>query len=53
MVILNKIYTKTGDKGNTRLATGVEVPKSNPRIAAYGTIDECNSLIWRCAFAYR
>lgn len=45
MVVLNKIYTKTGDKGSTRLATGEEVPKTNQRLAAYGTIDECNSFI--------
>ncbi|KAF0097793.1 MAG: hypothetical protein FD163_112 [Hyphomonadaceae bacterium] len=45
MVVLNKIYTKTGDKGKTRLATGEEVSKTNLRLAAYGTIDECNSFI--------
>jgi len=45
MVTLNKIYTRTGDKGKTRLATGEEVPKTNLRLAAYGTIDECNSFI--------
>ncbi len=45
MVTLNKIYTKTGDKGKTRLATGEEVSKTNLRLAAYGTIDECNSFI--------
>ena len=45
MVVLNKIYTKTGDKGKTRLATGEEVSKTDLRLAAYGTIDECNSFI--------
>ncbi|MDQ5869525.1 MAG: ATP:cob(I)alamin adenosyltransferase, partial [Thermoproteota archaeon] len=35
-----KIYTKTGDKGNTGLAGGTRVSKSNPRIMAYGQIDE-------------
>jgi cob(I)alamin adenosyltransferase len=45
VVTLNKIYTKTGDKGKTRLATGEEVSKTNLRLAAYGTIDECNSFI--------
>lgn len=39
----SKIYTKTGDKGKTSLIGGTKVPKSNPRINAYGTIDELNS----------
>ncbi len=38
-----KIYTKTGDKGNTGLARGTRVSKSNPRIIAYGQIDELNA----------
>lgn len=38
-----KIYTKTGDKGNTGLAGGTRVSKSNPRIMAYGQIDELNA----------
>lgn len=45
MVILNKIYTKTGDGGKTRLATGEEVSKTNLRLEAYGTIDELNSFV--------
>lgn len=45
MVIINKIYTKTGDGGKTRLATGEEVSKTNIRLEAYGTIDELNSFI--------
>lgn len=45
MVRLNKIYTKTGDKGRTRLATGESVKKSNQRLNAYGTVDECNAFI--------
>ena len=45
MVTLNKIYTKTGDKGTTRLATGELVNKTNPRLAAYGSVDECNAFI--------
>ena len=45
MVILNKIYTKTGDGGKTRLASGEEVFKTNIRLEAYGTIDELNSFI--------
>lgn len=38
-----KIYTKTGDEGNTALIGGVRVPKSHIRIDAYGTVDELNS----------
>lgn len=38
-----KIYTKTGDKGNTSLIGGTKVPKSHIRIESYGTIDELNS----------
>ncbi|MBI1185615.1 cob(I)yrinic acid a,c-diamide adenosyltransferase [bacterium] len=40
-----KVYTKTGDKGETSLIGGVRVPKSHLRIEAYGTIDELNSFI--------
>ena len=39
------IYTKTGDKGETSLANGTRVPKTDPRIEAYGTVDELNSWI--------
>lgn len=42
---LMKIYTKTGDKGETSLFTGQRVPKSDPLIEAIGTVDECNSAI--------
>jgi len=38
-----KIYTKTGDKGDTGLAGGTRVSKSNPRIMAYGQVDELNA----------
>src|SRR5262249_33003198 len=41
----SKIYTKTGDKGNTSLIGGTKVPKSHLRIEAYGTVDELNSYI--------
>lgn len=40
-----KIYTKTGDKGETSLFTGQRVPKNDPFIEALGTVDECNSAI--------
>ena len=40
-----KIYTKTGDTGNTSLIGGTKVAKSNIRIETYGTIDELNSYI--------
>ncbi|MEO6404475.1 MAG: cob(I)yrinic acid a,c-diamide adenosyltransferase [Ferruginibacter sp.] len=40
-----KIYTKTGDLGNTSLIGGTKVPKSHIRIESYGTIDELNSYI--------
>lgn len=45
MVVLNKIYTKTGDAGTTALGSGERVPKTSPRIAAYGTVDETNAHI--------
>jgi len=40
-----KIYTKTGDKGNTSLIGGVRVPKNHIRIESYGTVDELNSFL--------
>lgn len=43
-----KIYTKTGDKGNTSLIGGTKVSKSHLRIEAYGTVDELNSHIGLC-----
>jgi cob(I)alamin adenosyltransferase len=45
MVVLNKIYTRTGDAGTTALGTGERVPKHAPRIAAYGTVDETNAAV--------
>jgi cob(I)alamin adenosyltransferase len=38
-----KIYTKTGDSGDTGLFDGTRVPKSDPRVAAYGDVDELNA----------
>lgn len=43
MVYLNRIYTKTGDSGETGLGDGERVPKTDLRIIAYGTVDELNS----------
>ena len=40
-----KIYTKTGDRGDTRLFNGVRVRKSDPRVGAYGDVDELNAFI--------
>ncbi|HWE47632.1 MAG TPA: cob(I)yrinic acid a,c-diamide adenosyltransferase [Caulobacteraceae bacterium] len=45
MVTLNKIYTRTGDGGKTRLATGEPLPKDDPRVCAYGTVDETNACL--------
>ncbi len=45
MVVLNRIYTKTGDDGTTALGTGERRAKHDLRIEAYGTIDEANSAI--------
>lgn len=45
MVVLNKIYTRTGDAGLTALGSGERVPKNSARIAAYGTVDEVNAVI--------
>ena len=45
MVILNKIYTRTGDDGTTALGTGERCPKFALRISAYGTVDETNAQI--------
>jgi len=45
MVTLNRIYTRTGDEGLTRLASGASAPKFDPRVEAYGTVDETNACI--------
>ena len=45
MVRITRVYTRTGDKGDTALVGGRRVPKDSPRIEAYGTIDELNSII--------
>ena len=45
MVTLSKIYTKTGDSGETGLGDGSRISKTSPRIAAIGAVDETNSAI--------
>jgi len=45
MVVLNKIYTKTGDDGTTALGSGERRPKNDLRIEAYGTVDETNAVV--------
>jgi cob(I)alamin adenosyltransferase len=45
MVVLNKIYTRTGDDGTTALGTGERRKKYDLRIAAYGTLDEVNAAV--------
>jgi cob(I)alamin adenosyltransferase len=42
---ITKVYTKTGDKGTTALVGGTRVLKNHPRIDAYGTVDELNSIL--------
>ena len=45
MVVLNKIYTRTGDQGATRLASGEQVSKADLRVEAYGAVDEANACL--------
>jgi cob(I)alamin adenosyltransferase len=45
MVVLNRIYTRTGDDGTTALGSGERLPKYHLRIASYGTVDEVNATI--------
>jgi cob(I)alamin adenosyltransferase len=45
MVTLNRIYTKTGDRGDTALGDGTRRPKQDLRVRAYGTVDEANSVL--------
>jgi cob(I)alamin adenosyltransferase len=44
-VRITRVYTRTGDKGDTALVGGRRVPKDSPRIEAYGTIDELNAIV--------
>jgi cob(I)alamin adenosyltransferase len=45
MVVLNKIYTRTGDAGETALGNGMRVAKHSARVTAYGTVDELNAVL--------
>ena len=45
MVVLNKIYTRTGDAGETALGNGARVAKHSSRVNAYGTVDEANATV--------
>lgn len=45
MVVLNKIYTRTGDSGETALGNGTRVAKHSQRVTAYGTVDELNATL--------
>lgn len=45
MVQLTRIYTRGGDKGKTSLSDGTRVAKHDPRVAAYGEVDEANAII--------
>jgi cob(I)alamin adenosyltransferase len=45
MVILSRIYTRTGDRGDTALGDGTRVPKDDPRVTAYGSVDELNAVL--------
>jgi len=42
---ITKVYTRTGDRGQTRLVGGAAAPKDHPRIEAYGTVDELNAVV--------
>lgn len=45
MVYLSRIYTKSGDAGETGLGDGTRVPKDHPRVTAYGEVDELNAVL--------
>ncbi len=44
-ISITRVYTRTGDRGDTALVGGKRVPKDSPRIVAYGTVDELNAII--------
>jgi cob(I)alamin adenosyltransferase len=45
MISITRVYTRTGDRGDTSLVGGQRVPKDSPRIVAYGTVDELNAVV--------
>ncbi|GIW85463.1 MAG: cob(I)yrinic acid a,c-diamide adenosyltransferase [Thermogemmata sp.] len=45
MVYLSRIYTRSGDGGDTGLGDGTRVPKNDPRVCAYGEVDELNAVL--------
>jgi len=45
MVFISRIYTKSGDQGETGLGDGTRVPKDHPRVTAYGRVDELNAVL--------
>jgi len=45
MVRITKVYTRSGDQGKTSLGSGERVSKDSPRVEAYGTVDELNSVL--------
>jgi cob(I)alamin adenosyltransferase len=44
-ISITRVYTRTGDQGDTALVGGKRVPKDSPRIVAYGTVDELNAVV--------
>ena len=44
-ISITRVYTRTGDSGETALVGGARVPKDSPRIIAYGTLDELNAAV--------
>ena len=44
-ISITRVYTRTGDRGETALVGGARVPKDSPRIVAYGTVDELNAVV--------
>src|SRR5476651_1392481 len=45
MIYISKIYTKSGDRGDTGLGNGARVSKDHPRVVAYGEVDELNAVL--------
>src|SRR3990167_7597450 len=44
-ISITRVYTRTGDRGETALVGGQRVPKDSPRLVAYGTLDELNAVV--------